>query len=107
METFARSLTHSVLRRPTAGLSGSGSLKICGLQQQQRRSLHGGTTVWRASLEALPHCLRARLSYHGGSLGPGACGGRDREGGLVSLQFGRVHFREGGGGVPTELLEER
>lgn len=63
--------------------------------------------MWHASLEALPHCLRARLSYHGGSLGPGACGGRDREGGLVSLQFGRVHFREGGGGVPIELLEER
>lgn len=54
-----------------------------------------------------PPRLRARLSYHGGSLSPAACGGCDREGGLVSLQLGWVHFREGWGGVPTELLEER
>ena len=54
-----------------------------------------------------PPRLRARPSYHGGSLGPGAGGGRDRAGGLVPLQSGRVHLGAGGGGVPTELLEER
>lgn len=59
------------------------------------------------SASRFPPRLRARPSYHGGSLGFGAGSGRDRAGGLVPLQSGRIHFRTGGGGVSTELLEER
>lgn len=60
-----------------------------------------------SSASPFPSRLRARPRYHGGSLGPGVGRGRDCAGGLVPLQSGRVHFRAGGGGIPTELLEER
>ncbi|KAB0382198.1 hypothetical protein FD755_004115 [Muntiacus reevesi] len=46
-----------------------------------------------------PPRVRARPSYHGGSLGPGAGVGRDRAGGFVPLQSGRVHLGAGGGVV--------
>ena len=71
------------------------------------RNYRGRCAAPGSSDSPFPRSLRARPSYHGGSLGPGAGGGRDRAGGLVPLQSGRVHLGAGGGGVPTELLEER